>query len=238
MKFPLLLLSCFVVFWVRAQERVITVGMQVKPIFSSNLFGTGPAYLTDSSVNYTFAQHWGYAAGMVIRRGYTKTLSVECGINFIARNYTLTATEGSEISSASFRIVGYEIPLSQLVFIRLGEQLYMNASGGFCINMFPSDIFTENSELRFYAGRNLIFNPSLIANIGFEYRTPKSGYFYVGSSFNRPFTPIYRAAAEYLKNQTLLSSVFTDLRGSYLTFDVRYFFPEDPQRKKLKQKKQ
>jgi hypothetical protein len=230
----ILILSCLL--WIpllklQGQERVWTVGGQIKPIFSSRLFGTGPQTLADSSFIYTLRPRGGYSAGMVVRRGYTRTLSLEFGINFSARNYQVS-TNGGPISAATrFRIVGYEIPFSQLVFIRLSERIYMNASGGIGLNMFPSDIVKEELPLLVYAGRELIFHPGLLANIGFEYRSKKSGYFYIGSSLNRPFNQIYTLAAQYQVNKAAVSSVLTSFRGSYLTLDLRYFFHEDPEKK-------
>lgn len=214
-----------------AQEKVWTVGAQIKPVFSSRLFNTGPQTIPDSSFVYTLRPKGGYAAGMVIRRGYTRNLSLEFGINFIARNYRLSTHGGGTPAQTAFRIIGYEIPFSQLVFIRLSEHIYMNASGGLGINMFPSDVVKEDSPLMLFAGRRMIFHPGILANIGFEYRSRKSGYFYLGASLNRPFAHIYTLAAQYQVNQVAVSSVLTSFRGSYLTADFRYFFHEDPERK-------
>jgi hypothetical protein len=218
-----------------AQEKVWTVGGQFKPIFSSSLFGTGAQNLPDSSYIFTLRPKGGYAAGMVIRRGYTRTLSIEFGINFTARNYQVSASGGATDAATSFRIVGYEIPLSQLVFIRLSEKIYMNASGGICINMFPSDVISEKAPMLVYAGREMIFHPGLLANVGFEYRSKKSGYFYIGSSLNRPFQQIYTMAAQYQINGAATGSVLSGFSGSYLTVDLRYFFHEDSE-KKIKRK--
>ncbi|MFN5371602.1 MAG: hypothetical protein ACK5B6_09090, partial [Bacteroidia bacterium] len=76
--------------------------------------------------------------------------------------------------------------------------------------------------------------PSLIANVGAEYRSEKSGYFYVGCSLNRPFSPIYKSVIDYVINNQVVHNAFADLRGAYLTVDFRYFFHEDPARKKAK----
>ena len=111
----------------------------------------------------------------------------------------------------------------------------MNAAAGFCINMFPTDANKFTSDLAVYAGRKLVFNPSLIANIGFEYRTEKKGYFYIGSSLNRPFSSIYVMSIDYLNSSSnVLNNIATELNGTYLTVDFRYFFHENPDKKKKK----
>jgi hypothetical protein len=220
---------------VYAQENVLTFGIQFKPIFSSRFFGTGPIEEIQGDVSYRLTPAYGYSGGMMIRKGYSKRISFETGINFVRRDFKINIQEREFSLDDKFRIIGYEIPFSTLVFIQLGEYMYMNASLGLCVNMFPSDVSSNNSDYIQYSGRYNIFNPSLLSNIGFEYRTRSSGYFYFGVSLNRPFTPIYLTAIDYLRNQN--TSIFrTPLRGSYLTLDFRYFFHEDP-KKTVKKKK-
>lgn len=217
-----------------AQEKVTTVGIQVKPIFTSKFFGTGPEEISQNGFNYKISQNTGFSGGLVIRKGYTKSLSLEFGINYSRRKITMESLYNGQSSITQMRIIGYEIPVSQLVFIRLSEKIYMNVSGGVCINMFPSDVQSTNEVLYAIGGRKLIFNPSLIANVGFEYRTKDKGYFYLGSSLNRPFSPIYGLGIDYVINNNIVNTAITDLQGTYLTIDFRYFFHEDPERKKAK----
>ncbi|MEX1187871.1 MAG: hypothetical protein WED33_01340 [Bacteroidia bacterium] len=217
---------------IEAQERVITVGVQIKPLFSSKFFGTGPQSLIDSGFTYTIRPASGYAFGMVVRRGFTPTLSLEFGLNYIVRNYEVGASDGVVSNSERMRIVGYEIPFSQLIFIRLSEKIYMNASAGLCLNMFPSDVYEESDNFLAFAGRNNIFLPSLLANLGFEYRTKDKGYFYLGASLNRPFQPFYGYSIDYIRNNVILNSALTQLNGTYLSVDLKYFFHEDPEKRK------
>lgn len=218
-----------------AQERVITFGLQFKPIFSSPFFGTGAMEETINEVNFKLTPASGYSGGMMIRKGYSKRISFETGINFTRRNYKIFIQERDFEVNDQFRIIGYEIPFTTLVFIQLSENIFMNTSLGVCVNMFPSDVQSYNLDYEHYSGRYNVFNPSLLANIGAEYRTKKSGYFYFGTSLNRPFTPIYLTAIDYVRNQN--SEIFrTPLRGAYLTIDFRYFFHEEPQKSKGKKK--
>ncbi len=219
-----------------AQERVTTVGMQFKPLFSSRFFGTGPQTITDSSFTYGIDPGPGYALGMVIRRGFTPTLSLEFGLNYIVRNYDISASDGVETGSERMKIVGYELPIIQLVFIRLSKNIYMNASAGICMNMFPSDVYEEQDNFFAFAGRNNIFTPSLLANIGFELRTKEKGYFYIGTSLNRQFGPIFLYSIDYVRNNTSVNSTLADINGTYLSIDLKYFFHEDPEKRKKSRK--
>jgi hypothetical protein len=220
--------------WAYGQNKVTTVGIQLKPIFGASLFGTGPIEINDAGFTYTIRQNTGYSAGMIIRKGFEKNVSLEFGINYCRRNFGVRSQLADTTSNLQFTVIGYEIPVSGLFFVRLSERWFMNVSGGLCINMFPSDVQKANELLLVYAGRPSGINPSLIANIGAEYRSKKSGYFYVGFSLNRPFSPIYKSVIDYVINNQVVHNAFADLRGAYLTVDFRYFFHEDPARKKAK----
>jgi hypothetical protein len=220
--------------WAYGQNKVTTVGIQLKPIFGASLFGTGPVEIDDGGFAYTIRQNTGFSGGMIIRKGFEKNVSLEFGINYCRRNFGVQSQLADTTSNLQFTVIGYEIPVSGLFFVRLSERWFMNVSGGFCLNMFPSDVQKANQFLLVYAGRPSGINPSLIANVGAEYRSEKSGYFYVGCSLNRPFSPIYKSVIDYVINNQVVHNAFADLRGAYLTIDFRYFFHEDPARKKAK----
>ena len=164
---------------------------------------------------------------MVVRKGITKTISFETGINYVKRVYNLSIIDSSNnfTRDGKFRIIGYEIPLLALVYIRIGEKFYMNNALGFSIDIFPSDVRTVNS----YSTRTSFIIPALLANLGWEYRTDKSGIFYIGASFHRPFSKIMSTKIWYDGNNKT-AEVETKLAGSYLTIDFRYFFPETPEK--------
>ena len=216
-----------------AQDGVVTVGFQVKPIFSNEFFKTGPESGTLGTFSSTITPQSGYCAGMVIRRGFTQKLSLETGINFVRRNYKIEIIDTNLNITDKFKFVGYEIPVSALVYIRLGEKLFMDASLGGSFDFFPSDIATED-EIYYQSGqRPRWVNMALISNLGFEWRTENSGYFYLGASFHRPFDFIFASLAQ-LKTMNISNYVRNDIAGNYLTVDLRYFFHEDPLKKQRK----
>lgn len=233
--FLFLLLFCI---QVTAQENTVTVGLQAKPIFPVKFLKTGPQLLSQNGVDFKVSPKLGYSGGMVIRWGFTKTISLETGINYVKRNYDLEFSTDTFKGKSDFGIVNYQIPVSALVFIRLADKLYMNASAGLSVDMFVSDIKTFGSYFSNYAQRNGVFQSGVLANLGWEYRTEKAGYFYLGASFQRPFVQIYNANLNYVKADNTRENVEMKLLGSYLTFDIRYFFNPLPITKKIKPKKE
>lgn len=173
--------------------------------------------------------------GMVLRRGISKNWSFETGINYVRRNYKLKFEYPllSEPQELSYRFIGYEIPLQALVYVRLGTNTWMNASGGASIDFYPTDIIAQKSvgeDSIFYNVAQKTFRRrwvqvSLLANYGFEYRTRNKGYWYAGVSYHRPFRTIAITRA-YVLSQRETVFIDQEINGSYLTLDLRYFFHE------------
>ena len=226
-----------------AQPGVITVGLQYKPLVPSKFFRAGEIDFGENKINYSLSPKISFSGGMVIRRGFSKLFSLETGINYVKRNLELIVSNKdiSFESKKKFSIVGYEVPTLGLIYIRLAEQMYMNAAFGFSIDFFPSDVGTNE----YYFGNdiqvqqtsirnhNRWVQPSLLANLGYEYRTTKRGIFYFGSSFHRPFSYSYQTTVKYFSSN-FEEKVSAGISGNYLTFDFRYFFHQDPKKKNEK----
>jgi len=221
-----------------AQERVLTFGIQYKPIVPVNYFTTNTSVL-QNGVDFTIKQKFGFSGGMVIRKGFSKRWSLEAGINLVKRNFEITITDESSAftGTSKFSSMSYELPVLGLLYIQLSDEIYMNTAFGFSIDFFPSDIGSEDVFYDHYSLRKSWVQPSLLANVGYEFRTKKRGYFYLGISFHRPFFSIYYSNVEYLENGKELEEIDTELKGDYLTLDLRYFFHEDPEKKTAKKKK-
>lgn len=227
-----------------AQMNVTTFGLQIKPMVPSKFFGSGPDSASVENLSIGFTPKFGLNLGMVIRRGLTKSWSFETGINMVQRNYELEYSHPFLKSNQKlkFRYIGYEIPLQALVYVRLTDKLWMNASGGVSIDLYPSDvrslnsIFQDTSAVDFeqLTIKNNWIQLSLLANYGFEWRTKEKGYFYFGASFHRPFSNIGTTIASLSINNNASESLAYALKGSYLTADFRYFFHEKPEKRKKK----
>ncbi|MCB0401251.1 MAG: hypothetical protein KDD41_04150 [Flavobacteriales bacterium] len=241
-KFILYFLLCLAsVHYLHAQERVTTFGLQVKPIIPIQFFDAGKQEQSVNNIDYIVNPKLGMSFGMVIRKGFTNSLSLETGINFLRRNYDLTINDAdSSFSGTSqFRLLTYEIPVLGLVYVRINRQLYMNAAGGISFDIYPTPLFTADTYFTNSIARTSWLQPSLLANVGWEYRTESSGYFYFGASLHRPFQKIYTEYIKYegesgFRNE---KAIF-ELTGNYITIDFRYFFHEDPEKRKKKTKKE
>lgn len=227
----------FLVFSLRAQKNVTTFGIQLKPIIPSNVIGSKSDENIENNINFKIENKAAFSFGMVARYGFSDLLSFETGLNFTRRNFRIEITDNQTNIKSDFKFITYDVPLLALVYVQLGEQFYMNAAGGFSIDFLPSDWETSGSNFRHVSYRTEWLIPSLLANVGFEYRSYKSGYFYIGSSYHLPFRDLTSTNVAYYRNGNVNDIQNYDaisnfkLQGSYLTLDLRYFFNEDPIRR-------
>ena len=112
------------------------------------------------------------------------------------------------------------------------KEVYMNASMGAAVRFAPTNIgkLTETGGVNSFdnyggnmKGQRAGIN--LNANFGFEYRTKKSGFFYLGGSFCVPFgTILYLQSSHFVQSQVQPTTVVGKVDGSYLGIDLKYFF--------------
>lgn len=233
-KVVVIILSMLMVVGIHAQSnknkgsQSVKFGMQFKPIIPINYFGAGPQVLADTVAEVTVAPKLGYNIGMVVRKDFSDLLSFETGINYIRRNYNIDAYEAKRDTSAhtDFGFVSYQIPLQGLVYIRLSEQIYMNTSGGVGIDWYASHVQSnsDNALIQHLSLRTYWMHFSVLANIGFEWRTEKSGGFYLGASFVNPIKKITDTKIDYYYGNTSKQRYETQLNGTFITVDLRYFF--------------
>jgi hypothetical protein len=219
------------------QENTTTFGIQFRPLIPMGLLKTDKLTQDLPPVTFTIQAMESFNFGMVIRKGFTKTLSLETGINIIKRNNLIRIEDHKYNRKVTDRytILAYEIPVQGLVYVQLGRQTFMNGSAGISFDMLPSDLFTAN---RYYSHLSLRYNwvqVALNTNVGFEYRTKKSGYWYIGGTLHRPFHALMLSGIEYqYKELDQIANII--VTGNYLTIDLRYFFHEPPAKHKKKKK--
>lgn len=224
-------------FEIQAQERVTTFGIQLKPIIPIEFFNAGKLEQKQNNIEYINQPKFGMSFGMVIRKGLTKSLSLETGLNFLRRNFDLTINDpdSSFSGTSDFSIVNYEIPVVGMVYVRLGRNMFMNVASGVSFDIYPTPLFVEDDYFANAVNRTYWVQPSLLANIGWEYRSESSGYIYLGASLHRSFSNIFEEFVTYKgQSGTRDEEVTFDLVGNYLTIDIRYFFHEEKQKKKKK----
>lgn len=232
------ILAFFIGFSAFAQEKTITYGLQFKPIVPSSVITEKSLLQLEQDIEFTLNNNFGYSFGMSIRRGFTNRFTLESGINYVSRNFDFSIFDNilDVTENQKFRIIGYEIPVMALVFIQLDDAVFMDAAFGASIDFFPSDVGTTTDLHYHISQRKAFFMPSLLANIGWEYRTYDKGFFYLGGSFHRPFTNIYFTGVRYERPTENIQTVF-QTSGSYLTLDLRYYFPTEPFVKKTKEQR-
>lgn len=220
-----------------AQEKLTAFGLQFKPIFGNEALRTGPVTVEEGEVQATFQTKSGYSFGGIIRHGLTKVINIETGINMVVRNIDFNVQSQSISNpfneSAGLSITSYEVPLNLLVYVKFSENFYLNAAGGLSCDMYPSDYRYDNADNFFhdtyYQNK---FNLALNANIGAEYRTEKSGFFYLGISWHQPFKDaIYHRITNQTDGSKEQFEVIVPQRGSFITADLRYFFPGEKKEK-------
>lgn len=224
-----------------AQQGVTTFGIQVKPVFALPYFDP-LTELREPPLTGTVELQGGMAFGMSIRVGLTQMLSIETGIGQIQRRYTFELANDTMgyREDGQVRYVGYEVPLTVLAYIRTGERSYMNAALGFAADLYPSDVQQQLNGGYIYMYRNQWAQLGIVGNVGWEYRTVKSGIFYLGATFHRPFGDMAVADLTFWDERNRLFPYHRMrgmLSGSYVTADLRYYFHEDPTRIRSKKKK-
>ncbi len=239
-----LVLICFLLFgWIssNAQKNVTTFGLTVRPGFPNQFLGASAIEFSDSTTFYKIDQNSGISFGGLVRHGITNRLSLETGIIYTKRNYQMSITDTSFTGKSNFSIIGYEIPLSALVFIQLDEKLWMDVGLGANLNIFPSDVTTYQDYFIQFSARKQKVNGGVMGHLGVEYRTAKSGYFYLGFVYLRSLSDIYRTLVEYYPERDFDKLPSTTgraiLGGDYFGIDFKYFFHEDPEKREKRKKK-
>jgi len=213
-------------------------GLTASPVIPNNFVGEVNTAMIDTNTSNTmfcnFKQQWGYTFGATVRIGITKTISIETGIAQVHRNFLVTADipDSNLHVQQQLTFVNYDVPINGLFYVQLSENTFMNAAFGASITQYPSDIvdtMLPASGKRFDAVGRRIERTHFAINggLGFEYRTRKSGTFYLGGGVKIPFKPIFFGEVTY--NQTDSQTTyraFEPIKSGYFTLDVRYFFPQ------------
>lgn len=217
-----------------AQRPTTTFGLQVKPVIPFSFFET-IATAQRENLSGDLRLEGGFAFGMTVRTGITNSISLETGIGQITRRFAFTLRNDTSGYSdqGQVRYIGYEIPLAALVYVRLGERSWMNGSLGGSFDFYPSDAQKDLEYGRVYVYRNRWVQLGLLGNLGVEYRTERSGTFYLGATYHRPFTDMATADLTWYTNTFFPYTMRTTLDGGYLTIDLRYYFHEDSGRRRV-----
>lgn len=206
-------------------------GLQFKPLIAGNFLGSSQLKLNNDQLFAVVNQKFGYSFGANVRIGLTKLISLETGINQVVRNYNIdfSIPDSNLYVQNDISFLNYDVPFNALIYIQLSDKIYMNGSLGGSMVYNPSDVATklalQGGNVFIQEGRRFSkVGFEMNANFGGEYRTEKSGIFYVGISGRIPLKPIYQIAAVY-ERQSYSKVAVGNLIGTYISFDFRYYLP-------------
>jgi hypothetical protein len=219
-----------------AQERQVAFGVLVEPIIPSSLFRISTDIKRVDDVLFTSTPKPGYAFGGILKFDYSERLSFETGINYLVRNYNMTAAENEDIMSLDFKEDSYEIPLTVKYFVRLGPQLYLSNSAGLSLLFIPGSIESKvqrgvefDDDYMFFRQESLIKRtmvPAFKGGFGLQYRTNDHGSFYF-ETYYRLFSVYYDTRLSYFNATTNVDLINIGINsiGDYFGFSIRYTFP-------------
>ncbi len=208
-------------------------GIQYKPLIAGDFIGSSRLSIKNDTIQGEFTQQLGASFGGVIRVQFKKNIAIETGINQVQRNYNIqfSRLDSAITATKSLKIIAFDIPVNLLFFVKLSNKIFMNTSLGPSFVFNPSNVQTNAlyNKYNLFRGEGRmrsVFSMEMNANLGFEYRTEKSGFFYIGASARVPFKPIFDVAVSHENTITHQKMVlYGNMSGTYISFDLRYFFP-------------
>lgn len=205
-------------------------GIFYRPLLPIGIVGDKEFSIEESGFTTSISPKLGYSFGATVRVGLTKLIALETGIGYTRRNYRLnfSVPDSNVYAENDFGIINFDIPLNGLIYIQLTDEIFMNTSLGVSTIFNPSDIRTSINPVGKHVfiqegRRKSHFTFDINANVGFEYRTKKDGFFYIGAFGKIPFSPIFKLAAEY-RYDTESKVAFGLVEGNTIGIDIKYFF--------------
>jgi len=206
----------------------ITAGVEFRSLQNFSLFNLDSVVLIDPDNNFrgVYELRDGFGFGGVIRLRLTRMWNLESGIYYTRRryNFRLDDLQSNFYDETLFRVVAYEIPIKGLVYIQLGEDLYMNVALGVAFNFFASDVIALEQSYNLKGFKPAWVRLGVLGNVGFEYRTADHGYFYLGATWHQIPAEIMRTEVNYYREGIPPAARQRGpLDGTYFSIDLRYF---------------
>ena len=116
----------------------------------------------------------------------------------------MSVADSNQYAERDLGFLTYDIPLNCLIYIKLNKTWYANASLGLSAVYKPSTIGgvnnLEGSHTFIHTGYvdyKKKFTADFNGNIGFEFRSKNSGFFYLGGAVQIPLEPLFYLAGMY-----------------------------------------
>ncbi len=206
--------------------------MQVRLIIPG-LGSDTPMELGDSMYRSLSKFQPGYSFGGMIRRDYENGFSLEGGINYTQRHLyiSMEVRDSNLISTNNMTFVNYEFPIQGLVFVKLTKSIFGSAGLGTSLFYKPSSVRVNNytegkSNFVHYGYARYKFGAEINAQAGFEFRTKKIGFYYLGASAKIPLSALFEYNGLYFYGTQLKANDYTQASGAFLSVDLRYYLPK------------
>ena len=217
-----------------AQNQFVTAGFQLRFLVPSELFTT-TVMASNEQVEIESKATGGYGIGMNLRHVLNDRWALEGGMNMAVRKFSYNQRDKAEgyLIERPFQLNAFEIPLSIMVNAQLSPKSFINASAGFSLDIFTTEVkFNErfderNEDYIVNLPRKSLLNGAVITGLGYELRRQEEGIFYIGLGYHLPFSFIYHGRLQYIRSQELFQIDYR-IPGNYLSIDLRYFFPSNP----------
>ena len=213
----------------------IHFGLQARILQPSEFLGPRVSTLNDGGFSSSLTQKMGFSYGALIRADYTKSISVEGGLNYIQRQFSAQMSfADSSVNiedSNNLTFINYELPLMGIVKIQLGQKIFAIAGLGPTFSYKPTNVALIDQpggpHTFYHSGTVKKFGLDINAQIGFEFRTRKSGFYYVGGSVKVPTGYLFNWGGKYSKqNSSEYYIDFIKVNGAFLSIDLRYYLPK------------
>jgi len=125
-------------------------GFHYRTVLPMQQMQSGPQNFSDSILQTELTPIDGYTFGGVLRYGLTDLISLETGLYYNQRNFSIQSTRTDSMLSVDqrLRFVQFEIPIQGNIGIQLSRSIYANAALGGAILYKPSLQANECCYLR------------------------------------------------------------------------------------------
>lgn len=219
-----------------SQKQFATFGFHVEPIIPLEMFRIKTHTVVQEGITFNSKPLSGYTLGTHLSVELGSRFSLETGINYVARNFLLDVQDGNFSDTIRMKADNFEIPFTLTYYVQLSERFYLGHSLGVSLQLIPSDLYTRHNErnqtyvlqwsFEQFSARKAAIVPTFKGGIGFEYRSKKNGYFYIGPVYHL-FAELYKTNLNYYHKERNkdISRVRMKTIGDYFGITFRYAFP-------------
>jgi hypothetical protein len=194
---------------------------------------SGLQKFSDSVLQTNLTPTDGYTFGGVLRYGLTDLISLETGLYYNQRNFSINSTRTDSALSVTqrLRFVQFEIPIQGNIGIQLSRSIFANAALGAAILYKPSSVATyvNPSDKHEFRQVGLVEINKKVgfdfrASMGFEYRNKKYGVYYLGATAFVQMQPAFVLLSQY-RFENFSQTAYGEVSASGFGLDFKYFIP-------------